>query len=96
MEIVTVLSFLDYYEKIWLRTLRVIEAIPQEKINWKPNSDAFSFKDILIHLVNLERYMFAETAINNINKYPGHTNLEINNFQDLTIYLNSMHRESVK
>ncbi|MCE7736266.1 MAG: DinB family protein [Candidatus Heimdallarchaeota archaeon] len=95
MEIVSVQSFLNYYEKIWNRTLRVIDTIPPDKINWKPNSDAFSFKDILVHLVNLERYLFIETVINNLNKYPGHSNLEINDMPNLHIYLKTMHNESV-
>ncbi len=77
MEIITVNSFLDYYKKIWNRTKRVTSAIPQEKLYWKPNEKSFSFAEILTHLVNLERYMFAETVLNNLNKYPGHKNKEI-------------------
>ena len=74
MEIISINLFLEYYTKIWNRTLRVIKTIPEEKIHWKPNDSSFSFADIITHITNLERYMFAETVINNVNKYPGHEN----------------------
>lgn len=95
MEIVSVSSFLDYYEKIWKRTLRVIDKIPHQKIDWKPKSDAFTFKDILIHMVHLERYMFAETVVNKINNYPGHIKLEINNFEEMVKYITMIHDDTL-
>lgn len=83
MEITSVKSFLEYYQKIWNRTLRVTKTIPQDKIHWRPNDSAFSFADILTHLTNLERFMFAETVINNVNRYPGHENGKTENFTTL-------------
>ncbi|OLS20335.1 MAG: hypothetical protein HeimC2_37690, partial [Candidatus Heimdallarchaeota archaeon LC_2] len=47
MEIRSINLFLDYYIKIWNRTIRVSETIPEDKIHWKPNETSFSFADIL-------------------------------------------------
>ncbi|MHA2098022.1 MAG: DinB family protein [Candidatus Kariarchaeaceae archaeon] len=89
-------TFLDYYNKIWKRTLRVVDSIPQKRIAWKPIEEAFTFQDILIHLVNMERYMFVETVINNKNRYPGHIQTEIETYDVLIKYITSTHNDSIE
>ncbi len=42
MEIKSVESFLDYYEKVRSRTLRVIKAIPPDKMNWSYREGKFT------------------------------------------------------
>lgn len=62
MEITSFASFLAYYEGIRERTRRVVERIPDERLEWRHAAGRFSFGDLLRHLAALERYMFAENA----------------------------------
>jgi uncharacterized damage-inducible protein DinB len=65
-------SFLRYLSKVRGRTLAVARAIPEDRLEWRPQEGAFSFGDILRHLASTERYMFAENARLQPARYPGH------------------------
>ena len=60
MEIRTVSSFLDYFEKIRRRTLRVARCIPADLLEWTYAPGKFTFDDVLRHLATIERYMYAD------------------------------------
>jgi len=62
MEATSTKEFLDYYEKVRQRTLKVIACIPPEKFDWTYREGKFSFADIIRHLAMIERYMYAENA----------------------------------
>lgn len=94
MEIRSINLFLDYYIKIWNRTIRVSETIPEDKIHWKPNETSFSFADILTHITNLERFMFAETMINKKNRYLGDGNKKSDLFKELMKKWQNMFHET--
>jgi len=72
MEINTVGPFLEYYEKIRQRTLKVIVRIPPDKIDWTYKEGKFTFADLIRHLASIERYMYAENAQLKPSRYPGH------------------------
>lgn len=72
MEIRSVASFLDYYEGIRLRTRRVVERIPDERMEWRPAPGRFGFGDLVRHLAATERFMFAENVAGRPSRYPGH------------------------
>ena len=72
MEIETIEPFLDYYERIRERTLRVIKCIPPERIEWTYREGKFTFGDLVRHLAAIERYMYAENVQFKPSRYPGH------------------------
>ena len=72
MEITNPREFLDYWEKVRQRTLRVIACIPPEKYDWRYTEGKFSFADIIRHLATIERYMYAENVRFKPSLYPGH------------------------
>ena len=72
MEIITIGPFLDYYEKIRQRTLKVINCIPTERIEWTFKEGKFTFADLIRHLSSIERYMYAENVQLKPSRYPGH------------------------
>ena len=41
-------EFLDYWEKVRQRTLRVIACIPEDKYDWSYREGKFSFADITL------------------------------------------------
>ena len=64
--------FLDYFEKMRGRTLRVAAVIPEEDFETSPIGKGFTFGDLLRHLVGIEREMYAENAAGRTSTYSGH------------------------
>ena len=96
MEINTIGPFLDYYEKIRQRTLKVIQCIPPEKIDWTYKPGKFSFADLIRHLASIERYMYAENAQLKPSRYPGHGRELADGYEDILEYLTRTHTESME
>jgi uncharacterized damage-inducible protein DinB len=95
MEIKTIEPFLDYYEKIRGRTLRVAKFIPPERIDWRYREGKFTFGDFLRHLGAIERFMFAENAQLKPSRYPGHGAELADGYQEALEFMNRMHEESL-
>ncbi len=96
MEIETIEPFLDYYERIRERTLKVIRFIPPDKIDWTYREGKFTFADLIRHLATIERYMYAETVQFRPSRYPGHGKELADGFDDVLEFMNRMHRESME
>ena len=62
MEITNTASFLDYYEKVRGRTLRVVECIREEDLEWTYRDGKWTLGDLVRHIAAIERRMFAENA----------------------------------
>ena len=95
MEIPTIAPFLEYWEGVRARTLRVAAVIPPERLEWAPRQGAFSFGDVLRHLAAIERWMFAENARGAPSRYPGHGRELADGWDDVNAYVARMHAESV-
>src|SRR5215210_888014 len=96
MEKERVASFLDYFEKIRERSLRVIRCIPPDKIDWTYRPGRFTFADLIRHLATIERYMYAENAQLKPSRYPGHGKELADGYDGVLEYLNRMHAESME
>ena len=95
MEIETIEPFLDYYERIRERTLKVIKCIPPERIDWTYREGKFTLGDLIRHLAAIERYMYAETVQFRPSRYPGHGRELADGYDDVLEFMNRMHRESM-
>ncbi len=96
MEIISVQAFLDYYEKIRQRTLRVTKCIPPDKIEWTYKEGKFTFGDLIRHLATLERYMFAENFQFKPSRYPGHGRELADGYKTVVDFMNRMHAETME
>ena len=96
MEIKNVETFLDYYEKVRRRTLRVIKTIPPEKMNWSYREGKFTLADLIRHIASTERYMFAETVRANKSRYPGHGRELADGYDNVLTFFDRAHRESIE
>ena len=96
MEITSVQTFLDYYEKIRRRTLRVIQCIPPDKIEWTYKEGKFTFGDLIRHLAAIERYMFAENFQFKPSRYPGHSIELADGYENILDFMNRMHAETME
>jgi uncharacterized damage-inducible protein DinB len=95
MEIHSFHSFLDYYEKVRERTLRVARCIPPESIDWSYKEGKFTFGDILRHIAAIERFMYAENAQLKPSRYAGHSTELANGMVSVMEFMNTAHRESM-
>ncbi|HEX8143375.1 MAG TPA: DinB family protein [Pyrinomonadaceae bacterium] len=96
MEKETVASFLEYYERIRERTLRVIKCIPPEKIDWTYREGRFTFADMIRHLAAIERYMYAENVQLRPSLYPGHGRELADGYDPVLAFMNRMHAEAME
>lgn len=71
MEIRNIDSFLQYFETIRERTLRVVQAVPEDKLEWRHSQGVFSPGDLARHIAATERYTFTENALGRPSRYPG-------------------------
>lgn len=96
MEIHSVEPFLAYFENVRSRTLRVISAIPPQRLDWTYREGAFTFADLIRHLGATERYMFAENVQGLPSRYPGHGRELADGYDAVLQYLHRMHQESIE
>ncbi len=96
MEIESVESFLEYFEKIRERTLRVVRCIPPEKLEWTYQPGKFTLGDLVRHLAAIERYMYAENAQFQPSRYAGHGRELADGYENVLAFLNRAHEESVE
>ena len=96
MEIQTIKPFLDYFEKIRERTLRVIRCIPPENIEWTYKEGKFTFGDVIRHLATIERYMYAGNVQLNPSLYPGHGRELADGYDNVLQFMDRLHKESVE
>jgi uncharacterized damage-inducible protein DinB len=89
-------SFLNYFERIRERTLRVARCIPQDRLEWSPNEGKFSFADLLRHLAGIERYMYAENAKFRPSRYSGHGKELADGYDEVFQFLECAHQESME
>ena len=96
MEITSIPAFLDYYENIRERTLRVVRCIPQDKFDWTYQEGKFSFADLIRHIAAIERYMYAENVQMKPSIYPGHGKELADGPENVLAFMDRLHRESVE
>ena len=95
MEITNIESFLRYYESVRQRTMRVVQIIPPDRIDWTPKPGFFTFGDVVRHIAAIERYMFAENAAGNWSRYPGYGRELADGYEDVVRFFETTHRETV-
>ena len=88
-------DFLSYYENIRKRTKNVIKCIPENEFEWRPKEDSFSFGDIIRHISNIERFMYAETILGNQSSYQGHGQEIVQGYKSTLNYFDDLHKQSM-
>ena len=96
MEISNIDSFLQYYQKIRERTLKVIALIPPDKIEWTYKEGKFTLGDIIRHLATIERFMYAENVQDKPSRYPGCGKELAEGYHSTLAYFHKLHAESLE
>ena len=95
MEFTNIGTFLDYWQRVRARTVRVAERIPPDHIEWTHRENAFTFGDLLRHLAATERHMFAENACLRPSRYPGHGRELADGHETVLAFVARMHHEAI-
>lgn len=88
-------SFLSYWRNARSRTVRVLEALGPEDLEWAPAPGTFSFGDLFRHLAGLERFMYAENVQGRPSRYSGHGAELASGLEGVRAYLDHCHAESL-
>ncbi len=96
MEIQSIDSFIDYFEKVRARTLRVVRCIPPEKIDWTYREGKFTLGDLVRHMAATERYMFAENVKGRQSLYPGHGAELADGYDRVLAFMGRAHEEAME
>jgi uncharacterized damage-inducible protein DinB len=91
----SVSTFLEYWEKIRGRTMRVARVIPPERIEWAPAAGRFTLGDLLRHLAAIERYMYGETVRLQESAYRGHGRDLAEGYDAVIAFMERLHAESI-
>ena len=95
MEIEDSLLFLDYFDKIHQRTMRVSRCIPPDKVEWTYREGQFTLGDLVRHIATINRYMYAETVSGRPSRYAGCGKELADGYEQVIEFAERMHRESV-
>lgn len=96
MEITSVQSFIDYYEKVRARTLRLIEVVPPEHLDFSYKPGKFTIGDQIRHIAAIERYMYGETISGRKSAYQGCGKELADGYDNILAFFNEMHRQTIE
>ena len=94
MEIRTIQPFLQYFENVRERTLRVARCIPPDKIEWSYAPGRFTLGDLVRHIAVAERYMFAENLQGRPSRYTSHGKELADGRKAVLAFLERLHAKS--
>jgi uncharacterized damage-inducible protein DinB len=95
MEIVTVAPFLDYFEKIRFRTMRLVSCISPAQVEWRCKEGKFTLGDLARHIASVERNVFAESVAGGRNRYAGCGRELADGYDQIVGFMERMHSESM-
>jgi len=84
-----------YFDRVRERTMRVVAAVPPDKVDWTYRDGKFTLGDLMRHLASIERWMFAENAAGRPSIYPGHGRELADGYEAIVDYMQRMHAESM-
>ncbi len=95
MEVRNIDSFLSYFDSIRKRTMRVLQATPPEKLEWRHTEGVFSMGDLARHIAATERYTFAENVFGRPSLYNGCGTDLADGLDNVVAFMEKAHAETV-
>ena len=89
-------SFLRQYKSIRKRTMRLIEVIEPQHLDFTYKEGKFTIADQLRHIGAIERYLYAETIADRKNTYNGCGKELAEGYDNIVGFLNQTHAESLQ
>jgi uncharacterized damage-inducible protein DinB len=95
MEIGNPGEFLNYFNKVHQRTMKVVRAIPPDRVDWQFRKDKFTLGDLVRHIAAANRYIFVEVAQGKPSSYAGCGTDLAATYNEIIQYAERLHREDV-
>ncbi len=95
MELRSIEPFLEYFEKVRARTVRVVQCIPPDKLEHSFGPGRFTLGDLARHLAVVERYTWAECVQGKPQRYTGCGREWADGLENVISFMNRMHQESM-
>jgi uncharacterized damage-inducible protein DinB len=95
MEIQNIESFLSYFDSVRQRTMRVVQALPADKLEWRHADGVFSPADLARHIAATERYTFAENVLGCPSRYQGCGPDLADGRDGIIVFMERMHQETI-
>ena len=96
MEVRSSAALCDYWEKVRARTRRVVDLIPDARLEWTWQEGKFTLGDVVRHLAGIERDMYAENARLRLSRYRGHGRELADGPAAVREYFERLHSESME
>lgn len=96
MDLKTFHDFLDYYDKVRVRTKLIISKIPPDNIDWSYKEGKFTLADLVRHLACIERHMYAENAQGKPSVYRGCGKEYGSTYAEVIKFMDDTHAESME
>lgn len=94
MTITSISDFIQYYDRIKARTIRLFDYIPSDKIEWTYKAGKFTIGDLIRHNACIERYMYAETVQGKPSLYTGCGPSYARNREEVVAFYKKLYQES--
>jgi uncharacterized damage-inducible protein DinB len=88
-------DWIEYCQRVRIRTTSVMDLIPPEKIDWSYKPGKFTLGDTLRHIAVVERFMFIETLCGRPSTYIGQDKIYGENLADISSFMSRMHLETI-
>ena len=95
MEITSLSSFLDYYQKIISRTDKLVGLAPSSQLESKCGPGRFSCGDLIRHIVTTERFMYAEVISGKPSTYHGCGKELADGYEEVMTFYQQLRKESM-
>jgi len=89
-------DFLQNFEQVRDRTMRLVKCIPPDKIEWTCREGDFTIGDLARHIASTERTIFAECACGRPSRYKGCGRELADGRDNIVAYMERMHAESME
>ena len=96
MELRTIEPFIEYFDKVRARTMKVVTSIPPEKLEHSFGEGRFTLGDLARHLAVVERYTWAECVQGKPQRYAGCGRELADGLEDVIALMKRLHQESMQ
>jgi len=96
MELRTIEPFIEYFDKVRARTMRVVQSIPPDKLEHSFGEGRFTLGDLARHLAVVERYTWAECVQGKPQRYNGCGRELADGLENVIALMERLHQESMQ
>lgn len=88
-------TFLKQYKSVRKRTLKLIEVVQAQHLDFAYKKGKFTIADQIRHIAAIERYLYAETLIGKASAYRGCGKELADGYDNIMRFFNQAHQETI-